>query len=73
MTRTRPNASFVPVGRLLACAGFAALALLALARPVAAEDPQRYNCPDGFDWIRMSGTACVQQIDTLPTNGKIGV
>ncbi len=72
MTRERPADRFVPVGRLCAGTGFAALALLALARPVAAEDPERYNCPDGFDWIRMSGTACVQQRDTLPTNGKIG-
>jgi len=72
MTRGRSSARFEPVGRLLAGAGLAVLALVALARPVAAEDPQRYNCPDGFGWIRMSGTACVQQIDTLPTNGKIG-
>ena len=62
----------VPIGRLGAGAGLAAFALLILARGAVADEPQRYNCPDGFDWIRMSGTACVQARSTLPANGKIG-
>jgi hypothetical protein len=56
--------------RLLAAAGLAMLAVLVVVPVVLAEEPLRYNCPDGFVWIRMSGTGCVQE--TVPTNGKIG-
>jgi hypothetical protein len=70
MSRLDPGLVSLPAGRLLAVAGFAAVALLALARPVAAEEPERKNCPDGFIWIRSSGTACVQE--TVPANGRIG-
>ena len=72
MTRMPRGSGWVPIGRLGAGVGLAVFALLVLAPPAGAEDPQRYNCPGGFDWIRMSGTACVQQRDTLPVNGKIG-
>jgi len=72
MTRNSRGDRLVPIGRLGTGAGLAAFALLALARPAGADEPQRYNCPAGFDWIRMSGTACVQERTTLPSNGKIG-
>ncbi|MBP1704581.1 MAG: hypothetical protein H6Q36_320 [Chloroflexi bacterium] len=56
--------------RLVIATGLACLALLLAARLAAAAEPERKNCPDGFVWIRMSGTACVQE--KVPPNGKIG-
>lgn len=58
------------VGRLAGAAGLAGVALFALAQPVAAEEPVRENCPREFIWVRMSGTACVQE--KVPANGRIG-
>ena len=60
----------VVLRRLLLAAGLALLALLLVAGRASAAGPERYNCPVGFIWDRMSGTACVQE--KVPTNGKIG-
>ena len=53
MTRMPRGSGWVPIGRLGAGVGLAVFALLVLAPPAGAEDPQRYNCPGGFDWIRV--------------------
>ncbi len=58
------------VGRLAMAAGLAVFVLLLATTSARAADPERDNCPDGFIWIRMSGTACVQE--TVPANGRIG-
>ena len=55
--------------RLVLATGLALFALLLGARAAAAAEPERKNCPDGFVWVRMSGTACVQE--KVPANGKI--
>ena len=56
--------------RLVLATGLALVALLLGARAAAGAEPERKNCPAGFVWVRMSGTACVQE--KLPPNGRIG-
>jgi hypothetical protein len=52
----------------LACFSVAAIAFATEPGRARAEDPERYNCPPGFVWQRMSGTGCVQE--KLPDNAR---
>lgn len=68
--RRRRYARLVALTRLLVGTCIAAGAIAGLSGPTAADEPERYNCPAGFIWVRTSGTGCVQE--DLPPHGKTG-